>query len=77
MNLWIVGKTTNWPVWEFQGVFDDYNKALDACKTNNHFVGPATLNEVLSEETTYWPGAYYPLMEPEPVSLPAAGGTEK
>lgn len=63
MILWIVGKTLNkaGTKWEFCGVFDDEEKAKSACKDDNYFVGPATLNqEIITVETIDWPDAYYP-----------------
>lgn len=59
--LWVVGKNkSNDGRWEFQGIFDTENKAIDACKTPNDFIGPCYLNEEIPQESTYWPGAYYP-----------------
>lgn len=67
MRLWIVGNLLNdgstfgsWPVWELVGVFDDESKAVDACTTRTHFVGPADLNVRQPDETVEWPGHYYP-----------------
>ena len=64
-KLWIVGKycepTADLPArWEFQGVFDSEGAADFHCVTANHFIGPAVLNEPVPEESTRWPGAYYP-----------------
>jgi hypothetical protein len=62
--LWIVGKwildTPAGPIWSFQGVFDDKEKAIKACKETNWFIGPAPLNEELPDEKTVWPGVEYP-----------------
>lgn len=46
MRLWIVGKVTDdqTHAWEFQGVFDSEQKAIDACVGDSMFVGPAELN---------------------------------
>ncbi|MES2625906.1 MAG: hypothetical protein V4628_11560 [Pseudomonadota bacterium] len=64
MNLFVVGKTTSVSdeayTWEICGVFNDENVAVANCKDYNYFVGPITLNEALADETTAWPGAYYP-----------------
>lgn len=67
--MWIVGKyrghasTKNIPsaLWDINGVFDSEEKAVEACRNRiNYFVGPLTLNESLPDETTEWPGCYYP-----------------
>jgi hypothetical protein len=62
MNLWIVGKWEG-EGWEFQGVFDDRDKAIAACRTRWYFVAPATLNETLPAEREVWPAVFYPIAE--------------
>ncbi len=64
MELWIVGEVfieenENWN-WGFTGVFETEEKAVAACITSAHFIGPANLNERLPDEEE-WEGAYYPL----------------
>lgn len=59
MILYIVGKSTA-DGWEFQGIFSDENKAIGACKTNEYWIGPVTLDQEIPDETTDWPGQYYP-----------------
>jgi len=69
-RVWIVGRVNSENIreWEFQGVFDDKDKAIAACKGPDWFVGPAVLNRVVSEESQPWPGAYYPVTQvPEPI----------
>src|SRR5262245_39854401 len=61
MQLWVVGKPATdegslQPTWEFQGVFNTRDKAVDACTGPNHFLFPAILNERLPEETIPSPG---------------------
>jgi hypothetical protein len=67
MRLWICGegkeKTESGVVWELLGVFDSEEKAVAACTMPNHFVGPAELNQRLPDESSTWPGCYYPLAE--------------
>lgn len=46
--------------WQFVGVFDTREKAESACTTPNHFYGPATLNEALSDEPTPWLTCTFP-----------------
>jgi len=46
--------------WELVGVYTTEKLALDACKTNLHFIGPVILNESVHEKSVFWPGAYYP-----------------
>ena len=64
MKLWVVGKIglKNYLEWQFEGVFDDEQKAIAACKDENYFVGPTTLNqEYDTEEAVDWVDAYYPI----------------
>lgn len=63
MIVWICGKINEEGcciLWEFQGVFDEEDKAVDACRSERYFVGPATLNEPLPDETVEWIGCYFP-----------------
>lgn len=64
MQLFIVGKRDSEADadrgWEFQGVFSDEAKALAACTSRFHFVGPAVLDQALPDATVSWDGAYYP-----------------
>jgi hypothetical protein len=48
-------------VWSIIGVFNTKRAAVDACTTDNHFVGPMMLNERLPDEPEPWQGAFYPL----------------
>ncbi len=54
-KLWIVGQykqeTDNGAVWEFQGVFDNEDDALKACKAYNYFYFEAELGKELSDES--------------------------
>ena len=64
MILWIVGRqlTRIYPVaWDFMGVYDNENDAIQACLTEDYFIGPAKLNMALPDEVTEWPGCWYPL----------------
>lgn len=63
-KLFIVGKVTS-SGWEFQGVFDTEQKAVENCVDFNYFVGPAILNEALPCETVEWKGGYYPKLQEE------------
>ena len=63
MKLWICGKYCGEPNdWEFIGVFDSEQKAVDACQDFRElWVAPATLNEEIDHgKRTTFPGAYYP-----------------
>jgi len=60
--LWVVGRMRNGG-WEFCGVFDDEDKALDAVNGPEYFMAPATLNSAMPDETTEWPGLRFPLLE--------------
>lgn len=59
--MFIVGqlKETG-PSWEFTGVFDTEEKAVAACTTGYHFMGPVKLNELFPYNTVKWPDAHYP-----------------
>lgn len=66
MELWIVGKIKSrkhYKQWEFQGVFNDEQKAVNACRTWKYFVAPAILNRESPDETREWEGLYYPIAE--------------
>jgi hypothetical protein len=64
-KLWIVGEyileVGGKAAWDFVGVFDSEERAIAACKKENHFVGPAELNG--KETFGTWRGAYYPISE--------------
>lgn len=47
-------------MWEFQGLFDTEQKAIDACKSDRYFIAPAVVNEELTEVSESWPGCYFP-----------------
>lgn len=43
-KLWIVGQFTEDNSWAFQGVFSDLQLADNACRDENYFIFPVTLN---------------------------------
>ena len=45
---------------EVDGVFDDYKRAVEHCKTPKHFIGPLPLNKTIPTEGVAWPGMHYP-----------------
>ena len=47
-------------IWTIVGVFDEKPKAINACTTKSHFIGPLKLNERLPDGVTTWPDCYYP-----------------
>jgi hypothetical protein len=47
--------------WELQGVFTTEALAIAACRDNQYFIGPMTLNESLPHNKAEWIGCYYPL----------------
>jgi hypothetical protein len=65
-TLFVVGKVDvlSPRQWEFMGVFDDEELAMEACKDERYFVGPVELNETIPETQTEWPMAYYPKAAP-------------
>jgi hypothetical protein len=61
-ELWIAGKLIkSGKNWEILGVFSTEQLAVDACSTDDHFVGPIKLDEKLSEDNIDWAGHYYPI----------------
>lgn len=62
-QVWICGKTLDATAygWELMGVFTSEEKAVAACTELWHFVGPATLDERLPDESVAWAGCHYPL----------------
>jgi hypothetical protein len=62
-ELFVVGKYIECDcgkAWEIAGVFDREEKAVEACISDNYFVGPIAMNEPFPDESVKWPGAYYP-----------------
>lgn len=67
-TLWVCGKSVMYYgqfTWEFQGLFSSEEKAIAACLNENHFIGPAVVDKVITDDTQIWPGAYYPLADEE------------
>lgn len=59
--LWIVGRVVDASGrFEFQGVFSEQVLAIQACRDETYFMGPADLNVQLPHEASEWPGACYP-----------------
>jgi hypothetical protein len=63
MTVWIIGKWNGSLPWAFMGVVDNQAAAVAACRTNDYFIGPATLGELLPDPNHVWPGQYYPKRE--------------
>jgi hypothetical protein len=67
MEIFVVGKfkaqKDEGNVWEFIGVYDTEQRAIDACIKDEYFVGPAVLNSSLPDKTVDWPGCYYPRLQ--------------
>jgi hypothetical protein len=63
-KVWIVGKYVGLyehnVMWEFIGVFLRKKRAIKACRDYNYFIAPVVFGEEAPEETTTWPGLYYP-----------------
>lgn len=66
MKVWIVGRVDkrDYLRWEFQGVYDDKQKAIAACEDETWFIGPAQVNAPIPKESIEWPGAFYPKHTP-------------
>lgn len=63
-QVWIVFKWADLP--EFQGVFSSEEKAIDACRTANHVICPAIMDQELPKDPEVWPGAWYPRLQEKP-----------
>ena len=62
--VWIVFKYGYPP--EFQGVFREKARAIEACRTLDHCVCPATMDEEIPQSTEEWVGAWYPGFQDDP-----------
>ena len=64
MEVWICGQylteIDTGKVWEFAGVFDSEQKAIDACRDQSYFIAPYNINEIHPHETVPMEGIYYP-----------------
>lgn len=61
MKLWRVGQWKGHDKqWEWQGIFDSEEKAVNACRDGNYFVAPVILNEERPHETIFSDDLYYP-----------------
>lgn len=58
--VWIVGQVREEKDWEFQGVFNTEQEAIEACVDENYFIGPAIFGQPCPRETVHWHGAYWP-----------------
>ena len=63
-TVYVVGRATSQgtpPTWEFQGVFSTESAAVEACRDETYWTGPAELDQQLPHETMpEWPGAWFP-----------------
>ena len=75
IRVWVVGKITDYPAWELQGVFTS-EKLADAACTDGCFIGPACLNEKLPDMSVEWPMAYYPIRLTPVVGDAAVSGND-
>ncbi len=46
--------------WEFQGVFDSMQKAIDACRNENYWYTVVYVNECLVDETVNFDSVIHP-----------------
>ena len=65
--VWVVGQITEGGVssdeWELSGIYTDESLAIDACRSDDYFIGPVSLNKPFPYERTIWYGSYYPKHE--------------
>lgn len=52
-------------VWDFQGVFNSEQRAIQACRGDNWFIWPVVVNAEMTEEPIEAPGGYYPAYDRE------------
>jgi hypothetical protein len=69
-QFWLCGQLKgDWnitgSIWEFQGIFDSEEKAAAACRDQNYFIMPVTLNEELPHTTVFHDYCRYPRLEDE------------
>ena len=63
--LWVIGKfkadTTEGRVWDLVAICQSEYLAINSCVNHlDYFIGPIKLDVILPDETTEWPGCYYP-----------------
>ena len=49
--------------WEVVGVFTSRERAVAACSSDRHFVGPMRVNIEWPDPSCEWAGLWYPLRE--------------
>ena len=62
MEVWVVVKNITDGQFEFQGVFDDKDKATEACIDWSYGMGPAIMNEAIPDDVEEWVGYHYPIV---------------
>ncbi len=68
-TFWLVGRRLDREPWQFQGVFATEKRAIAACRDESYFVGPVVIGEEIPHDKAAWPGAWYPLIETDSVSV--------
>lgn len=61
-KLYLVGQNINYEsgLWEFSGLFDNRDLAIDSCRDENYWVAEVELNEQLPHEKVDFNFAFYP-----------------
>lgn len=68
-EVWVCGQSIGphgTGAWSFAGVFYSKEDAINACRDENYFIGPAVIGDELPHEPFNWKGAYYPKAEDGP-----------
>ena len=62
IKLFLVGQNIDYEsgLWDFSGIFDNKDVAIDACRDENYWVAEVILNEQLSHEKVDFKFAFYP-----------------
>ncbi len=59
MTLWLVGQNKG-NSWDFQGIFDSIQKAINACRNENYWYTEIHVNECLVDETVNFDSVIHP-----------------
>ncbi len=67
--LWLCGRYKSGDkgniAWDFQGIFDSKDKAINACRDYTYFICTVVVNESLPDKTSDMPNFEYPFPEKE------------
>ncbi len=70
MTVWILGKVTEWPAWELQGVFSTEDLAVKHGHYHD-FYFPIEVDVACPRETTVAPGVKWVMTKDAPIGAAA------